>query len=476
MKYLQKFKNASPALKASMAFTICSILQKALSFITMPLFTRLLTTEQYGQFSIYSSWQAIISIFITLNLAYGSFAPAMTKYESDRRGYVSSIQSLVLVITVFFLLIYLPFNSFFNSIFSLPFEIVLLMIGEVLFQFSILCWYSINRYEFKYKGVIIITLCITVLSPLLSLLLIYNTAEKGFARICGYALINLIFGLVIFIINMIKGKKFFVKKYWIYSLKFNLPLIIYYLSQIIFNQSDKIMIEKMIGLEEAGIYSVAYSLALVLTVVLNAINASYVPWLYGKIKDNNHEKNKKMSLIITILMCTLVGGLIWVSPEIVYIMAGPEYSDAVWIIPPVAISLILLLFSQFFINIEFYYESRFKLVISSIGAALINIGLNYLLLPKFGYIVAGYTTLLSYFIFCICNFLSIRKVISKKGKLNGILNIPLLALLFIGFVVLSSIGIALYNFIIVRYVIIFIVILTLAIFHKKILLLVKKLC
>ena len=66
--------------KVSISYTVCSILQNCISFITLPLFTRLLTTEEYGQFTIYGSWSSILMIFITLNLAYGSFSAAMIKF------------------------------------------------------------------------------------------------------------------------------------------------------------------------------------------------------------------------------------------------------------------------------------------------------------------------------------------------------------------------------------------------------------
>jgi len=90
-------KNISPAVKASFAYTVCSIIQKTLSLITTPLFSRLLTLEQYGQLSIYNTWSALLTIVITLNLGYGSFNRAMVKFEDDRDGYISSIQTISLI-------------------------------------------------------------------------------------------------------------------------------------------------------------------------------------------------------------------------------------------------------------------------------------------------------------------------------------------------------------------------------------------
>ena len=90
-KYFKKLKNAPVELKASVSYTVCSILQKSLSFLTLPLFTRLLTTEQYGQYTIYASWLAIFTTFLTLELPYGTFDTAMVNFKNDRDGYVSSV-------------------------------------------------------------------------------------------------------------------------------------------------------------------------------------------------------------------------------------------------------------------------------------------------------------------------------------------------------------------------------------------------
>lgn len=473
-KFIDKFKNAPLVLKASIAYTICNILQKSLSLITMPLFTRILTQEQYGQYSVYTSWSAIFTILITLNLAYGSFNNAMLKYEDKRTKYISSTQGLVFLLALVFLAVYLPFSSFFNDLLNMSTPLIILMICEIITQFSLQAWSGLKKYEYKYKGVVAITLVMAVLSPILALVLIFNTPEKGIARILGYAIINILIGGFLLIHNMIKGKNIFSKEFWGFALKFNLPLLIYYFSQVIFNQSDRIMIENMCGLDKAAIYSVAYSLAMILTFVLNAINNSYVPWFYEKIKAKEHTKNKSMSIIITLIMCTLVLGVIWATPEIVLVMSGKEYMDAIWVVPPIAISLILLLYTQFFVNIEFYYENKLKLVLASIASAVVNLVLNYWLIPTYGYFVAGYTTLFSYVLFALCNYFAVFKKVSRNGELYGTFNLKILLGIFALFVGVSYAGVALYNYPIIRYSVIAVGIIVVLVFHKKILELYKK--
>ena len=93
-KIIQKYKNSNVAIKAALWFTICNLLQKGITMISMPIFTRLLSTEQYGVLTIYNSWYSIISIIVTLNLAGGVIFNAMTKYEDDKDRFISSMQGL----------------------------------------------------------------------------------------------------------------------------------------------------------------------------------------------------------------------------------------------------------------------------------------------------------------------------------------------------------------------------------------------
>lgn len=466
MSFIKKIKEAPITLKASIAYTICSILQKSLSFITMPLFTHLLTKEEYGLYTIYTSWSAIFSIVITLNLTFGCFGPAMLKYSDKREEYVSSIQSMVFLLGLLFLAIYLPFSSFFNSLIELPTKIMVIMVAEIVTQFGLQCWFGLEKYRFKYWPVVIITLLMSVLSPVLAYYLIITSSnDKGNARIMGYALISIIFGGCIMIYNLLKGKRIGKKEYWAYALRFNLPLIVYYFSQVIFNQSDKIMIQKMCenGKADAAVYGVGYSIALILTFVLNSINSAYEPWLFNSIKDNNFKNNKIITAAITIIISTLIGGVVWISPEVVKIMAGNEYLEAIYVIPPVSISLVLLLYSQFTINIEMYYAERWRLVAASIAAAILNVVLNFLLIPVYGFVAAAYTTLISYVIFFLCNYLSIIRHIKRNKELHGIFDFKVLLVIFMLFVGASYVGVALYDYILIRYIIISTVIVVLLI-------------
>lgn len=450
----KKWSSMSIETKASVAYAICSIVQKCISFINMPVFTRLMSTADYGEMTVYSSWSGIFSIVLTLNLAYGSFSPAMIKYEGDRDKYISSVQGIWLVLCGFFIIIYLPFRSLWNSFLGLPTLFVLCLVFETIAVNSINLWSGRKRFDYSYKPVVALTLLMSLTDTLIPLLLVLLSQQKGYSRVIGHVIAVVSFGIVLFFINAVKGKSLYKKEYWKYALGFNIPLLAYYLSQMVFNQSDRIMISHYCGKGKAAIYGVAYTLAMILTFVLNAINNSYVPWLYKKIKEGKEIANAKIANGISLLMAGMILSIVIAAPEIIFVFGGEEYAEAVWIVPPVSISLLLLFYSQLFINVQFYYEKKKSLVYASIFAAIANIVLNAILIPTVGYIAAGYTTMLSYVIFAAMNYYTMKKVAKEEGFSMEAINVKMLVLILVVFSGICFLMMALYSLPVIRYIIV----------------------
>lgn len=463
---INKWKNMSPTVKASTAYTVCSVLQKCISFFTMPFFYRLLTTAEFGDVTTYSSWMGMITVFITLNLAAGSFSTAMVKFEKDRDGYISSVQGINLYLLALILLIYIPFRNTFNVFFDLPTPIVLLMFAEISANNAWDLWAGKNRFEFKWKPVVAASVANALISPCLAMIIVLNSEQRGFARIVGFSAVTVIFGSFMFIRSTVRGKKLFNKEYWTYALSFNIPLIAYYLSQSIFNMSDRVMIDHLIGKEQAGIYGTAYTVAMILTFVLSAINGSYVPWFYGQLKEGNNKNNRSVSVAIALLMSLLLCGVIWFTPEFILLYAGENYAGAIYVVIPLALSMLLLFYAQLFINVEFFFERKKDLVWASIGSAIANIVLNYFLIPIYGITAAGYTTLISYILFVVCNYIAMRRVLKQEKREDNMYDYKLLILIFVLLCVLSAIGALLYPFLWVR-IAVAVVVLALMIIKRK---------
>ena len=69
-----------------------------------------------------------------------------------------------------------------------------------------------------------------------------------------------------------------------------MPLIPHFLSQVILNHTDRIMIKELIDSSAAGIYSLAYSIGMILTIVNTAIMNTLRPWTFQTLKKKKFEK------------------------------------------------------------------------------------------------------------------------------------------------------------------------------------------
>ena len=130
---------------------------------------------------------------------------------------------------------------------------------------------------------------------------------------------------------------------------------------------------------------------MVLNIVTNAICNSFTPWAYMKLKEKDGKDIGNLTLIIEIatgLVCfffTLFG------PEFIYIMGGDAYKEAIWVVPPVCMSILYIMIYSLISTVTFYYEKTKEIAICSCIAAGANLILNAFFIPIFGMAAAGYT-------------------------------------------------------------------------------------
>ena len=405
---------------------------------------------------------------MTLNLAGAVVNNGMIKYKDKRAEFISSLQGLSTTVTVAFFIIYFLNRPFWNELFELPTSLMLVMFVQLLFEPAYLFWMQRNRFEFKYRNVVSVTLILSIVSPILGVIAVVTAKNKVFARVFSYALVQICVGLVFYVLQVYKGKRFFDKGYWKFALAFNLPLIPHYLSQNILGQADRIMIGNMVGNSKAAIYSVAYTVASIMTLMINAINSSFIPSMYQNLDEKKYDKIEKGSFPLCIIIAVAVCGVMLIGPEVIGILASKEYAEAIYCIPPVAASIYFTYLYTLFINVEFYFEkTKYSMIVSVLGAIL-NIFLNYLLIPKFGYIAAGYTTLVCYILFAIghgCLCASLKKSANIKQALFSVQKIIVLSMAVLAYTVVINI---LYSYPIVRVLTIVIVTIVMMLNYKKV--------
>ena len=266
---------------------------------------------------------------------------------------------------------------------------------------------------------------------------------------------------------MYKGKKLVSLKHWRFALKYNLPLVPHYLSQVLFNQTDKIMIQKLCGLSEAGIYSIANQIAWTVRLVLDALHSALMPWAFKRLKAENPEPIGKRTLHVQCAVCAIGVVFSLFSPEIVYLFGGDKYMTAVYIVPPIASSAIFVTLYTFFGYIEFYYEKTKIIMTSSIIVAVLNIVLNAIFIPVFGFIAAAYTTLASYIIYSLIHYYAMANI-CKHEKIKNPFDAKLLYTIAFVTTAVNLSCMLLYSYTVFRYILSFVFVLaSVYVFCKK---------
>lgn len=467
-KLILKYKSLPVQVKASFWFLICSFLQKGISMITTPIFTRLLSTAEYGEFNVFNSWYGIAFIFVSLSLSSGVYTQGLVKYDKQRKMFSSSLQGLTLTLVLLWTIIYLVFREFWNNLFSMSTTLMLAMLLMIWTSSAFGFWAAEQRVNYKYRALVAITLIVSIAKPGLGILLVTHSDDKVTMRILGLVLVEVIGYTWCGVIQIIRGKSFFSKQFWLYALSYNLPLIPHYLSQMILNNSDRIMINDMVGSDAAGIYSLAYSLAMIMTLFNNALGQTISPWMYQKIKEKKIDDIAPVAYLSIAVVVVVNMLLIAFAPEAVRIFAPKSYYEAIYCIPPVAMGVLFLYCYDLFAKFAFYYERTTMIMLASIGGAVLNIILNYFGIKLFGYVAAAYTTLICYMAFDIFHYVLMTKTCNKyldKVKPYNTRKLILAAILFLisGFVLMST-----YEYPVIRYSIIVLCVIIMCIKRRKI--------
>lgn len=470
-KYFDKINAMPAAAKASFWFVVSSLILKGIGFITTPIFTRLLGTGNYGVTSVFISWESVISVFATLSLAGGVYNVAMIKYKDDINAYTSSMMGLTFLSTSVVYAIIIGINLLFPEVFQISTAYMLFMAVQSFSNAMISFWLMRKRFNYDYKSILRFTISNAILSPAIAIVAILLFPDaKAYAKIIGSGAYAIVVGLIILTISLKDGKKVFHKEYYRYALKFNIPLIPHYLSsQILFN-SDKIMIQKMIGYEQAGLYQISYSINGIISIVTQAINQSLIPFTLKSIKEERFQKLRKITTGCTLLVAAVCVIISLFAQEIVQIFAPEEFYDAAKFVPPLAFSVLIAFDSGLLGNILFYHEKTWYMTAFTSISAVVNLVLNFFCIRWFGAIAASYTTLFSTAVTFTLYYFAVRK---HEENLSKIFDMRWILLIFAAFGLITVFSVLFYGMFIVRVGFIAAVLLAAIIFHKKIIALVK---
>lgn len=474
MGLIKKWRSLPAATKSSIAFMLSSFFVTGLSFLTTPIFTRVMPEEQYGIMATYYSWLSIIDVFALLGLtSAGIFNVGLNEHSKNRDAYISSITVLCNTVTVVVFALLFGLKYIFGEDFILSGNLLVLMFIHFLFSPANIFWITRQKYEYKYKLSTVITVASALIGQVVSLVfvLISTSDNLGEVRLWSNELSLLFFYIPIYLWLLIKGKKTFDMGIWKKTLLFAFPLIPHYLAQHVMASVDTIMLTEMVGEAASGVYSVVSTIGKIVTIVWTAINVSLVATIFEALNNNNGDRVS--GLVVTIIIgygaiCLIVT---LIAPEVLALLAPESYMKGVHVVPPVACASFLVSLYNIYANIEFYHKKPFYIALSTIVATLTNVLFNFLLIPVFTYVGASYTTFISYVVLVFMHFIG-YKLCTRGKKLYNDKLIFLVSAIVVGCCLLCNL---LYVNRWIRYITILLILTAVLIKHKTIISKIKSL-
>lgn len=447
-KIWNKFKAASPEAKASMAFLFANLVLKGLSLISGPVFTRLMSTEQYGMVSTFLSWQSLLSVIITLNLAQGVFNNGMLDFREDRDTFEFSLLAISTVTALVFLGVFWAFKSYFLALFEMPEILVYILIAYLMLVPAYSYWSGRQRYEFKYLTLCCITIGIAVFSLIFGVIAVLISPDESdaVAKLAVTEGITILVGGFFCVYLAVKSRFRVKAEYCKYALRYNLPLVPHYMSMYVLSSSDRIMITKMISKSATAYYSVSYTVASVISIVWQSLEAALSPWIYQRLDRQEKEPVKKLTVQVMTLFAVICVACTLFAPEIMRILAPKSYYEGVYVIPAVAAGVFFTAMYTLYMRIELFYKQTGFASVASMIAAISNVALNFIFIRLYGFVAAGYTTMVCYALLSFFHYLNVK----RKGYAD-ILDNRMFLLLSVAVIGVSVVVSVLYSHTLIRY-------------------------
>lgn len=418
---------------ASLWYVGTSLTAKVIGFLITPVFTRTMSEVEYGSFTLYISTLGIASVLTSVFTHGSHFFVGLGEHRDKKGDYFASLLLVSIAFSVAICTVLFAFSSFFDfkRTLCLPLALQLILDSVVGIYLSSL------RFSYRYKSIAAVIIAEAVAAPTIAILLIFSGVRGDVARITAQLLTSVVTALFSLYKLFASGGR--VKRGLIkYSIKSSMPHLPASLSSAITNQADKLILTASLGTAALAKYSVAHSVGIGLGFAIGAMNSALTPWIVRHLDRGDEEKISAVILLIYRILSMMTLFLLAVSPLALDFLAPPEYSEAIYSILPISLSTLpAFLLSTSNIGLIHAEKGRFAVLVAP-TSAILNILLNFMLIPYFGYLGAGLALLISQSVGALlCAYFLGKCQKNYLPSAREIFSVSLITLLFGVFIFLS---------------------------------------
>lgn len=379
-----------------------------ISVLTTPIITRVVNPSDYGQWSLFTSYSNIMMAFVMVGLDQAFVRFYYKKDTLDYKRYIIHTVikipvALWAVVSIFGLFIYKNINLFeYNTL-----EVYLLLLFNILVLVLNRIGLLVLRMEQKGSQYSLLIVLNKVMYLLILILLVTATDLKDFLKL---SLATVLSQLLVTVISIFMEKSKWGLKYSKNhpeaSLKkliiYGLPFIYSIIAGDIFNFADKWVIKGLKDYSDVGIYSAAANIVAITSIIQSTFGLLWAPMAMKQYEKDPEDKRLyiKANGCITIAMFMMGAGVICFK-DIIVLLLGNKYRFAATVVPFLIFNPIMTTISETTsYGLNFKNKTWYHMIITTI-AAVTNIVLNLLLVPRYSSEGAALATAISYTLFFV---------------------------------------------------------------------------
>lgn len=392
-------------IKGASIYSFGDVILKASGFFLIPIYTRLLTPKDYGIVGYLQVFNSILVVFFGFGF-HGAQTRYFFEHQDDKEATGSFMFTINITTFVAFLIVCVPlmFLGFFRK-WTIGSENIAfhpyLSITLVSVLFTVLNEYVATAFRMRQKFLVaaLINIFTFFLTTASTIWFVVSFRWGALGQIAGKTFSNVIVFLVFYFLYT---KQFFYKfsiSKLRYAVIFGFPVVIHLLMGTIHSSIDRIILEYYLPISDLGIYTLGASVSGVLQMFIIAFNQAYQPSYYQLMQSGNGtiEKHIVSTFKIWLAFVTLATCIgIIVGGPFLTIFAGPQFKDVGRIFPFLLLSVYAGSFYYFFSSPIFFFKKTHVLPYITGSSVVINIGLNLLLIPKYGIYGATVATIFSH--------------------------------------------------------------------------------
>lgn len=388
---------------------------KVVSFLLLPLYTSLLTTEQYGDYDYVITIAAFLLPVVTLCLYEAMFRYLIdAKSVEDKKKIISFSFITILIISLILISVFIFIIIFTEIKYSV--YLLIYTLASVAYTFFTSALRGMGNTK-KYALFSSIKNIMQVVLNVLAILVL----RMGVEGLLLSTIISEFFGVFLCILGgkiwrYITFKNIHFSEYKS-MVKYSIPLIPNNLSATIINLSDRIMITNMIGSDSNGIYAISYKFPNIFETVYHYF---YTAWSESSARMLKNEKESD-EIVYNSLRRTInnfIFGLIIIAVAgmaiLFRIFVKGDYIAGFTCVPILMFSIYFNCLAKYYTGLFTAYKKTFIILISTLIAAIVNVTLNIFFLKQLGIIWAATTTLIANFLMCLIRFMAIQKYVRIK--------------------------------------------------------------